>query len=94
MNNGKVMLGVLAGVAAGALIGILFAPDKGSKTRRKILDKSEDYADDLKTKITDLWESITEKFETAKEDAEKAISNGKAKVEDGLHMAKGRITEG
>ena len=36
MKAGKVFLGVLAGVAAGAVLGILFAPDKGSKTRKKI----------------------------------------------------------
>ncbi|MCL4481924.1 MAG: YtxH domain-containing protein, partial [Bacteroidetes bacterium] len=41
MNTGKVLLGVLAGVAAGALIGILFAPAKGSRTRRRILKKGE-----------------------------------------------------
>lgn len=35
MNSGKVVLGALAGLAAGALLGILFAPDKGSETRKK-----------------------------------------------------------
>ena len=51
MNTGKVLLGVLAGVAAGAMIGILYAPEKGSKTRRKILDKGEDYAEGMKEKL-------------------------------------------
>ena len=36
MGSGKVLLGVLAGVAVGATLGILFAPDKGSETRKKI----------------------------------------------------------
>ena len=39
MGTGKILLGVLAGVAAGATLGILFAPAKGSKTRKKIIEK-------------------------------------------------------
>ena len=51
MKNNQVILGVLGGLAAGALLGILFAPHKGSKTRKMILNKGEDYAGELKNKF-------------------------------------------
>ncbi len=51
MSSGKVLLGLLAGVAAGALLGILFAPEKGSVTRKKMSKKAEEYGDGLKGKI-------------------------------------------
>jgi gas vesicle protein len=54
MSRGKIILGVLAGLAAGALVGILFAPDKGSETRKKIIDKGESYVDNLKEKINGM----------------------------------------
>ncbi|GHN03083.1 hypothetical protein WSM22_45720 [Cytophagales bacterium WSM2-2] len=44
MESGKVVLGVIAGVAIGAVLGILFAPEKGSVTRGQILGKGEDFA--------------------------------------------------
>lgn len=54
MSRGKIILGALAGIAAGALVGILFAPDKGAETRKKIIHKGEDYVDSLKGKINGL----------------------------------------
>jgi gas vesicle protein len=43
MSAGKVLLGLLAGVAAGATLGILFAPEKGAVTRKRIAKKGDDY---------------------------------------------------
>jgi gas vesicle protein len=70
MSSGKVLLGLLAGVAAGALLGVLFAPEKGSVTRKKIAKKSEDYAGELKDKFDEFLESINKKFESMKEEVE------------------------
>ena len=52
MSTGKVILGSLAGLAIGAIAGILLAPEKGSITRKKIMDKGDDYADELKSNST------------------------------------------
>lgn len=35
MKKGKVFLGILTGVAISALLGVLFAPKKGTKTRNR-----------------------------------------------------------
>ncbi|MFD1001085.1 YtxH domain-containing protein [Ohtaekwangia kribbensis] len=58
MNNGKAILAVLAGVAAGAALGVLFAPDKGSDTRKKISRKGEDLANALSDKIDDRFDEL------------------------------------
>jgi len=64
MNTGKALLGILAGVAAGALFGVLFAPDKGIETRKKIAKKGKDYADDLTVRLNDLMEDVSEKVDS------------------------------
>lgn len=82
MNTGKALLGLLAGVAAGALIGILFAPDKGCDTRKKIAKKGKDYADDLTVKLNDLMEDVSEKVDSVvkkvKEFTEKETGNAQS----------------
>jgi len=80
MDSGKVLLGVLAGLAAGAVIGILFAPDKGSVTRQKVYDKGDEYAEELKDKFNDFVENMSQKCEEAlrghKEEAQPVESGG------------------
>ena len=81
MGKGKVLLGVLAGVAVGATLGILFAPDKGSSTRKKISKKGDDYADELGEKFNEFIDSITKKFEAMREEAAGVTENGTSKTE-------------
>lgn len=68
MSAKNVLWGVLAGAATGALAGILLAPAKGSRTRKKILKKSEDYSDAVMKKFNKLLEEITGKFDKVMED--------------------------
>lgn len=75
MNSSKVLLGVLGGLAAGAIAGILFAPAKGSKTRRRIMKKGKNYSDDLKNKFEELYENVTDKYESILTDAKEMVSN-------------------
>jgi gas vesicle protein len=69
MTRGKIILGALAGVAVGALIGILFAPDKGTATRKKIVHKGEEYVDNLKQRINTLMNNGAHRGEKVRESA-------------------------
>jgi len=60
MTKGKALLGVLAGVAAGAALGILFAPDKGANTRKNIARKGEDLAGAINDKIEEKFDELTD----------------------------------
>ena len=72
MISGKVVLGALAGIAAGALIGVLLAPDKGSRSRNKIVKKGEDYLDSMKEQFNSLLDNISGKFNGGKVEVSKA----------------------
>lgn len=68
MNRTKAIVGVLAAVAAGAALGILFAPDKGAKTRKKMFKKGADTVDDIKDRVDDLLNDLTENFQAVKDE--------------------------
>ncbi len=74
MESGKVATGLILGIGIGALIGVLFAPAKGSKTRQRILDKGQDYADDLKGKFDDLYQDVTDKYDSFLEEAKSELT--------------------
>ena len=47
-DNTKVIVALLAGIAAGAALGILFAPERGTETRDKISESLKNLGDTIK----------------------------------------------
>ncbi len=62
---------LMLGFATGVLVGMLFAPEKGSETRRKISEKSND----LKTKFNDFIDSLSNRADEMADDLS-AEANG------------------
>jgi gas vesicle protein len=86
MDNGKVVTALLAGLAAGAVLGILFAPEKGSETRDK-----------LNESLTDLGDAIRERAEEQlshlNEFKDKILSAVNAKVATAADLVEEEIEE-
>lgn len=47
-DNSKIVVALLAGLAAGAALGILFAPDKGNETRDKLSESLKNLGDSIR----------------------------------------------
>ena len=77
----KVVLGLVGAAAAGVIVGLLIAPEKGSDMRKKVGDTASDWAgrltdiftsakgevDNLKTKGTNVARDAANKFSNVQE---------------------------
>jgi gas vesicle protein len=64
VDTSTAVIGLLAGLAVGAVLGVLFAPDSGKRTRERISDKALDLTDNIK----DGYHSVRERMSTGKEE--------------------------
>ena len=67
MNASKVVLGAMVGMATGAVLGVLFAPDKGSNTRKKLSKQGSRYLGTIKDTASEYVGTLEESFENARE---------------------------
>jgi len=82
MSKGKVLLGLLTGVAVGAALGILFAPDKGWNTRKRISKKAEDLTNDLREKFDEFMDMVSVKVDEAKSKVSDISDKAKDKADE------------
>lgn len=96
-NTGNTLLAVLAGVAIGAGLGILYAPDKGSKTRGKLKDGFDDAKNDFQNKFDTVSSQLNDKLTTAKFDLEDSyedlVSNMSHKTEEVISFLEDKLAE-
>ncbi len=59
-DNSKIVVALLAGLAAGAALGILFAPDKGTETRDKLNDSLKNLGDSIKDRAAEEIDNLSE----------------------------------
>lgn len=74
-RTGNVLLALVTGVAIGVGAGILFAPDNGKNTRKKIKNSVDDTAEKLKRKLDILTQEVKSKTSEIKGSLEDKVEN-------------------
>jgi gas vesicle protein len=81
-KSGNTLLAFLLGAAAGTLIGILYAPDKGTNTREKLSFQLDKYREMLRELIDDFVSGReTPLTSEAKSQGQKVVDEAKSKAE-------------
>jgi len=85
-NTGQTLLALLTGAAIGAGIGILYAPDKGSKTRDKLSKEASNAQKKLNKQIQETSQNLSEKAQKARlsfeQKLEETLSSASYKADD------------
>jgi gas vesicle protein len=77
-TKSKVLIGILGAAAAGVVIGLLIAPEKGKDMRKKIRKTAGDWADNL----THLWAHGKEAAEDGINDLKEKVRKAKSSAEE------------
>ncbi len=72
-DNTKVVVALLVGLAAGAALGILFAPDKGNETRDKLAESLKNLGESIK-------ETASKEIDNLMAYKDKVVDNIKTKM--------------
>jgi len=86
-DNTKVVVALLVGVAAGAALGILFAPEKGSETRDKLTESLKNLGDSIKETAAAEIDSLVGLKDKIVDNIKTKINGAEAEYQDDLEHA-------
>lgn len=96
-NSGNTLLAIIAGSAIGAALGILYAPEKGEITRKRIVDQAAATRDNLAESAIDIKDRMATKLSAEKEtlDArmESLVADVSYKTEDVITTLEKKLAE-
>ena len=96
-NSGSTFLALLTGAAIGAGLGMLYAPDSGEATRRKLGENARKTQDDLNRRYKETSSNLSQKAKQAKEDfeerLEETLSSASYKADDILSSLETKLDE-
>ena len=84
----KIVLGIIGAAAAGAAIGMLLAPEKGSDLRKKIQKSASDWASSLADLIASRQEelkNLTSKATDVANDYSSQVGSTTRRVKEGMN---------
>ena len=82
MNSGtKLLLGAIAGAAAGVLVAGFFT-EEGSQVTSRVLEGSKDLANNMKGKLGDLKDKAVDTYASVKQHATDLVQEGISKGSD------------
>ncbi|WP_298526986.1 YtxH domain-containing protein [uncultured Christiangramia sp.] len=96
-STGNTLLALITGAAIGAGVGLLYAPDSGEKTRKKLKDDAQNAQDRLNKKYNETSSNLSEKARKARTDfevrLEETLSSASHKADDILSAMESKLEE-
>jgi gas vesicle protein len=93
MKKSTILISVLGSAFVGAVLGVLFAPDKGYKTRRQITKKGDEYAGMAKKEYDEMVKKMNRQYDDLKSQSDELLTKGKHRADELVNLGKEKATE-
>ncbi len=96
-NTGSTLLALITGAAIGAGLGLLYAPESGENTRKKLRKDAEEAQDRISKRYKETSSNLSEKAKKARLDfedrLEETLSSASYKADDILVAMESKLEE-